>query len=222
MIFKRRTPKSWARWAWHLIWPQGGWGRAFNYVSHRVRRLPDSPRRISRGIFVGVFTTFTPFYGIHFVIAAVFARLFNGNIIAALMGTFFGNPLTYVPIGIICLKTGHFILGTEFQDDMNIGQRFAGAGRDLRDNFMAAFTKAEADWTRLAGFHDEIFIPYLVGGLVPGMISAVICYYLSLPLITAYQNRRRGRIKAKLAELRAKQNMKLAEKAKDQIGREEV
>ncbi|GFE66401.1 hypothetical protein KIN_34750 [Litoreibacter roseus] len=211
-MFKRRTPKSWALWALHLFWPQGGWARAFYYVKHRVRRLPDSPRKISRGIFAGVFTTFTPFYGIHFVIAAVLATVMRGNIVASLMATFFGNPLTYLPIGIISLKTGHFILGTKFQDDMNLAYQFTGAARELKDNFYAIFTDDVADWARLGRFYDEVFFPYMIGGIIPGLIAATICYYLSVPLITVYQNRRRGRLKAKFDEIRAKQ---LAKKAKD-------
>lgn len=212
MVFKRRTPKSWALWALHLLWPQGGWGRAAQYVKHRVRRLPDSPKRISRGILVGVFTTFTPFYGLHFFIAAGLAKLGRGNILAALMSTFFGNPLTYLPIGVISLKTGHFLLGTEFEENMNIGRRFAGAWRDLKHNFWAMFTDDRANWHRLQGFYDEVFFPYMVGGVLPGVIAGITCYYLSLPLITAYQNRRKGRLKAKLQELRDKKAAKAAEK----------
>lgn len=211
-MFKRRTPKSWALWFWHLIWPQGGWGRAFEYVKHRVRRLPDSPEKISRGIWAGVFTTFTPFYGIHFFIAAGIATVMRGNILASLMATFFGNPLTYLPIGIISLQTGHFLLGTEFEEDMNIGQRFGGAARDLKNNFFAMFSDAEADWHGLSIFYNEVFFPYLVGGIIPGIIAATICYYLSVPVIRVYQSRRRGRIKAKLEEIRAR---KAAAKAND-------
>ena len=33
--------------------------------------------------------------------------------LAALTGTFFGNPLTYVPIGVISLNFGCFILGID-------------------------------------------------------------------------------------------------------------
>ena len=82
-----------------FVYPPGGWGRAFQYVKHRVRRLPDKPERIARGIWAGVFTAFTPFYGLHFIVAVLLARIMNGNMLAALTGTFFGNPLTYFPIG---------------------------------------------------------------------------------------------------------------------------
>lgn len=215
-MFKRRTPKSWALWALHLIWPQGGWARAFEYVKHRVRRLPDAPHRIARGIFAGVFTTFTPFYGFHFFIAAFVAKVMRGNILAALMATFFGNPLTYLPIGVVSLKTGHFLLGTEFEENMNIGRRFAGAWRDLKDNFIAMFTDDVAHWDRLAGFYDEVFFPYMVGGLIPGIVAGAIAYYISCPLIAAYQNRRTGRIKAKLEEIRRRKAAKKAEDSRAQ------
>ena len=45
----------------------GGWARAFHYVKAPGAPLARfSPERIARGIWAGVFTTFTPFYGLHF------------------------------------------------------------------------------------------------------------------------------------------------------------
>ena len=111
VVFKRRTPKTWLAAIRDFFWPRGGWTRAFHYVKHRLRRLPDSPERIARGIWAGVFTTFTPFYGMHFVVAAILALFMRGNILAALMGTFFGNPLTYVPIGRPVPATGPLASG---------------------------------------------------------------------------------------------------------------
>ena len=61
MVFKRRDRRAVINIMRDLLWPKGGWSRAFQYVKHRVRRLPDTPERIARGIWVGVFTTFTPF-----------------------------------------------------------------------------------------------------------------------------------------------------------------
>ena len=101
MVFKRRDRRSALRVVGEALYPRGGWGRAFEYVKHRVRRLPDSPERIARGIWAGVFVTFTPFFGLHFIFAALIARMMQGNILASLMATFFGIPLTYVPIGVL-------------------------------------------------------------------------------------------------------------------------
>ena len=206
MVFKRRDPRSFLRAIGEFLWPRGGWGRGYLYIKHRIRRLPDSPERIARGIWAGVFTTFTPFYTVHFIVAFLIARTMRGNILAALMATFFGNPLTYVPIGVVSLKTGHFLLGTEFDEGAHrsfVG-KFIDAGDDLKSNFIALFTGKDPDWHGLEVFFREVFHPYLVGGLIPGAITATVFYYISVTFIRAYQKRRRKRIKAKFEAIRKK------------------
>lgn len=206
MVFKRRERRSWLGIAVEVLYPRGGWARAFQYMHHRLRRIPDSPERIARGIFAGVYATFTPFYGLHFILAVLLARAMKGNVVAALIGTFFGNPLTYIPIIAISLKTGHFILGTELQRevDNSVLESFFGAARDLLENFLALFTPVEANWTHLAVFYHDVFFPALVGGIVPGIVSGLACYYLSLPVVRAYQKHRRARLKKKMDSLRSK------------------
>ncbi|MCK0121955.1 MAG: DUF2062 domain-containing protein [Yoonia sp.] len=203
MVFKRRDRRPVWQVVADFIYPRGGWSRAAQYVKHRVRRLPDTPEKISRGVWAGVFTAFTPFYSMHFVVAFLLARLMRGNVLAALMGTFFGNPLTYVPIAVASLGTGHWLLGTRPVDDVDasIGAKFGGAFHDLWHNFLAIFTPARADWHGLAIFYDEVFYPYMIGGIIPGIICATFCYYLSVPLISAYQKRRQKVLRAKLASL---------------------
>ena len=208
MVFKRREKRPLWQVVFELFWPRGGWSRAAQYVRHRLHRLPDTPEKIARGIFAGVFTTFTPFYGLHFLTAAIIAFVMRGNILAALLATFFGNPLTYVPIGVISMRMGYFLLGTPAHSDDHIarslGGKFMDAGEALQHNFMAMFTDATVDWHRLKIFYDEVFFPYLIGGIIPGLVAATICYIISVPLIRAYQKRRSGAIKAKLAALKAK------------------
>ena len=215
MVFKRRDPKPFLRAVLEALWPRGGWGRAFHYVKHRVRRLPDEPERIARGIWAGVFTTFTPFYGVHFVVAACLATAMRGNILASLMATFFGNPLSYVPIGLISLQTGHWLLGAKMseENERSFSGKFADAGGDLWLNLKAVVTGDPQDWAGLAVFFDEIFFPYMIGGIIPGVVVATICYYVSVPLIRAYQHRRKGVIKAKFEVLKARAAAKAAAKA---------
>jgi len=220
VVFKRRDKLPWWKATLHFLWPKSGWSRAFQYVKHRVRRLPDPPHRIARGIFSGVFVTFSPFFGLHFFLAAGLAWIMRGNIVAALLATFVGNPLTFLAIGASSLQTGYFLLGIrnvpEFEEHGTLGTKFVDAGRDLKDNIWAIFTDARADWTRLEIFYDEVFFPYMVGGILPGLIAGIVAYYLSLPVIQAYQNRRKGRIKDKLTALKEKAVEKKAKsKAKD-------
>lgn len=211
MVFRRRDRRPLWRVALEFLWPRGGWGRAAQYVRHRVRRLPDTPEKISRGIWAGVFTAFTPFYGLHFIAAALIAKVMRGNILASLMATFFGNPLTYLPIAYASLTTGHWLLGTRLDRALldeqaprgacGIGCQFQNAFNDLWHNFLAIFSDEKMDWHGLTAFNREVFYPYLVGGIIPGIFAATIAYYLSVPVIKAYQNRRRKRLREKLAQL---------------------
>lgn len=218
-MFKRRQRRSIGRIVVESLWPRGGWGRAAQYVRHRVRRLPDSPERISRGIMAGVFTTFTPFYGLHFFVSALLAWMMRGNILAAMLGTFFGNPLTYVPIGVVSLQTGHFLLGSRpppGADNKALGGKFYDAGAELWHNFVAMFTSAEPHWDGLARFWAEVFFPYLVGGLIPGIVAGVAAYYMSLPLVSAYQRRRRAAILRRAAKAQEEQAELQAQASIDQ------
>jgi uncharacterized protein len=206
LVFRRRDRRPILRVIADLFYPRGGWKRSFRYVRHRVRRLPDTPERIARGIWAGVFTSFSPLFGLHFIIAAVIARAMRGNTLAALMATFFGNPVTFVFIALTSMKTGNFLLGTKFEEGshLSIGGKFAGAFEDLKNNFIAMFIGSETDWHALGVFYKEVFLPYLVGGLIPGAVAATICFYISLPLIRAYKYRRRGAIKAKFEAIKKK------------------
>ncbi len=210
-MFKRREKRSWLQWIADSLYPRGGWGRAASYVIYRIRRLPDPPYRIARGIFAGVMVTFTPFYGLHFFLATLVALLVRGNILAALMATFFGNPLTYVPIAIVSMKTGHFLLGTEFDTTVNrsLARKFIDAWWEFVGNLRAAITGHSANWSELALFYNEVLLPFTIGGIIPGIICGLIAYYLSAPVISAYQKRR-------LSKLRRRAEKRLAKKAADQ------
>ncbi|WP_407494188.1 DUF2062 domain-containing protein [Pseudooceanicola sp. MF1-13] len=217
MVFKRRDRRPLWLIAFEFFWPRGGWGRAFTYVKHRMRRLPDTPEKIARGIFAGVVTVFTPFYGLHFFVAALIAFIVRGNILAALLATFVGNPLTYVPIALLSTQIGLFLLGRHPHaagDEDTFVQKFLFAAEDLKDNVIALFTDVDADWTALGVFYHDIFYPYMIGGIIPGVISGLAAYYLSVPLIRAYQARRRGVLKKKLAAIRAKSDAGKPPKAK--------
>jgi hypothetical protein len=207
VVFKRRDRRPFWKIVADFLWPKGGWSRAFHYVKHRLRRLPDPPHRIARGIFAGIFVTFSPLFGFHFLAAIGLAWILRGNLIASLLATFVGNPLTFVPIAAISIRTGYFLLGKDDGERRvmeSLGRAFTQAWMDLKANVWAAFTPAEADWDRLSVFFDDVFLPYLVGGILPGLIFGMIGYYVSLPLIAAYQNRRRGLIKAKWEALKEK------------------
>lgn len=212
MVFKRRNKLSWGRWIAEGIYPRSGWKRAATYVGHRLKRLPGNPYHIARGIGVGVYVSFTPFFGFHFVFAALLAMLFRGSILAAILGTFFGNPLTFPLIATGSLTLGRWFFSGELDGslDPNPEQHkallilFGLAASDFWTNFKAIFTVQGEDWSNLKLFFSDVFLPYLVGGTGPGIIAGVTAYLLSRPLIEAYQKRRKGVLITRWKERRAK------------------
>jgi len=206
VVFKRREKRTWGQSTRDLVWPRGGWGRSVSYIRHRLNRLPDQPHRIARGVFAGIFISFTPLYGIHLIGAALLARLLRGNVLASLFASLVGNPLTFPVIAVISIKLGHLMLGQTADPMLADGliQIFAEALADIRHNLIAAFTAEPTHWVGMADFFRGIFWPYLLGGLLPGLASGLAGYYISLPLVTAYQARRRQRMKDRSAKLRAK------------------
>jgi len=217
VVFKRRTPRSYFRIVVETFYPRGGWRRASQYVAYRLRRLPDPAHKISRGIAAGVFTSFTPIFGFHFIIAAAIAWALRGNLIASLLATFFGNPVTFPFIAAVSMEVGAWILGSPPVPLNRVGGAFSQAFTEIWHNMTVIFTDETAHWDRLAAFFDVIFLPYLVGGLVPGMLAAIAAYYLSYPLIVTYQKardrRRQARIKKKLRKAtEARERAEAAEK----------
>lgn len=206
MVFKRRDRRPLLTLIREFLWPRGGWTRAFHYVKHRVNRLPDRPHRVARGVFAGVFISFTPLFGFHFLGAAGVAILMRGNVLAALLATFFGNPLTTPIIAVSSVELGRWMLGrkhAEAEADTLV-QTFLAAGADLKHNLFALFNSDVTHWGGLVGFFHDVWLPYMVGGIIPGIICSAICYYLTIPLVDAYQKRRRARLKDRLDTLRAR------------------
>lgn len=182
------------------VYPQGGFRRSAMYLWHRMRRLPDPPHRIARGIWAGIFISFTPLFGLHFALAALLAWVMGGNILAALLATAVGNPLTFPVIAVVSVELGNALLRTGVQGvpASQILPVFAYAGAEVWENFLAMFTSDATHWQRLDHFFHGLFLPYLTGSILPGMIAATIGYYLSLPLIGTYQ-----RLKARRRRERA-------------------
>lgn len=202
MVFKRRDrPPFWMRLR-EWISPRKGWRRGFEYLGHRVKRIPDSPHRIAIGFAAGAFVSFSPLFGFHFFLAALLAWIVRGNVLAGLIGTIVGNPLTFPAIAAGSLGLGRLMLGGS---DRAI--RFEEVTLAFSEAFSAIWHTTQTLWgqgayelNRLDGFLNEVFLPYAVGGLVTGGICAVLTYFICRPIVAAYQSRRRLRLMERARE----------------------
>ncbi len=84
----------------------------FRSAFRRLLALDDPPERTALAFSIGVFIAFSPFLGLHTIMATAVAFLFRFNKIAIYTGTFINNPfLTLVPIIIASYAIGALILG---------------------------------------------------------------------------------------------------------------
>jgi uncharacterized protein len=212
MIFKRRERPSTYDRVRATVAPRKGFWRGFDYINKRMRRLPDSPHRIALGFACGALASFTPFFGLHFIVAAALAWLVRGNIIASLFGTIVGNPLTFPLIASTSLWTGRWILGLYHRgsDFEVITHAFAEGMNSLWGTVKSWFGYGPSMLDGLRVFMADIFVPYLIGGIIPGLIVATICYLVMGPLVAAYQKRRRKKLLAIQARQRARLDAELA------------
>ncbi|MBK0400062.1 DUF2062 domain-containing protein [Limibaculum sp. M0105] len=179
MIFKRREkPPFWDRMR-EIMYPRKGALRGVHYLRKRIHRLPDSPHRIALGFACGAMASFTPFFGFHFGIAAALAFLLRGNLLASAFGTAVGNPLTFPFIAAASLQTGWLILGNK--------------PHVVDEGFSVHWLVANIE---------TIFVPYLVGGIAPGLLTSFAAYWLLGPIVEAYQERRRKKLEALAADRR--------------------
>ena len=96
--------------------------------------------------------------------------------------------------------------------DRSVIGKFTDAFGEIFYNLYATVVGQPTDWASLGPFYREVLLPFSVGGLIPGLITGLICYYLSVPVITAYQKRRLSKMRKKAEKRLAKRLAKDAER----------
>ena len=198
-MFKRRERRSIFRFFNEVIFSLKGTKRAIEYVGIRLKRIPDTPHKISLGMSCGIFASFTPLFGLHFLIAGLLSYVLRANVLASLIGTFVGNPLTFPIITVFNLKIGEWIVGSSEYSSDDGGKIFEGFLDFIFLIYKSLFTDGsfgENSVPRMNEFFNGVFIPYSLGGFIFGIIIAIISYFLLRPLVSTYQ-KKRDSLKAK-------------------------
>ena len=177
MLFRRRETESWMARLRTAVWPRNGWSRSVRYFAKRVLRLSGSPHTVAAGVAAGVFASFTPFIGLHFIISFILAFVVGGNMLAAGIGTFVGNPLTFPFIWASTYSLGSRILG------LSEGMALTEIHRGFHDKSL------EALW--------PIIGPMLVGAIPIGVPVAAVFYVISFFAVRTFRDMRRERLDAR-------------------------
>jgi uncharacterized protein (DUF2062 family) len=202
MLFGRREPASWRETFRVAIWPRRSWVRSAKYIAKRVLRLTGSPHAIAAGVAAGVFASFTPFLGFHFIIAFAVAYVIAGNFIAAAMGTFFGNPLSFPFIWGSTYSVGHFILSGAGTHGAEItGSAHLRMGEIARADFFEIGIIGILQ--KISGLWDPVVKPMLVGAIPLGIAAGIVAYVITRWLAIAFRAARKKQLEAKAARLGA-------------------
>lgn len=145
------------------------WLRSLRYYYHRLVRMRGTPEAIARGLAIGVFAGWFPWFGFQIVVAIALATLLRGNRMVAAAATWVSNPFTYVPI---------------FAFNFHIGQRLLGSQLDSVQLHHLTSWKAV---TELGG---DFLVPLFFGCLVVGAVLAIKSYLVSRWLIGQARQRR--------------------------------
>jgi uncharacterized protein (DUF2062 family) len=171
MLFRRRETESFLERMRVHLWPRRSWSRSSRYVVYRLKRLSDTPHAVALGFAAGVFAAITPFIGTHLVMAMLLAWVIGGSVVAAVLGTFLGNPLTYPAIWYVTYQVGNFMLG--------------GAAAEQPIDLSGGIFQSSLEqlW--------PILKPMTLGSLPLGLAVAALSYVLVKPMVDAYKRRRR-------------------------------
>ena len=193
-MFRRRKPLSALKQLRAVIWPERGFRRLLSYIFQRIIRLPGTPASIASGFASGIAASFTPFLGLHFILAGALAMLFRGNVLASAIGTFFGNPWTFILIWLADYEVGlgvihAFGFGADLQV-LSIDELVAIMGNVIR---FLSFT-GNISWTNLSRDIEQVFMPLLIGGTVLGAIAWVATFLMTLWAVKGWRLHRAKRL----------------------------
>jgi uncharacterized protein (DUF2062 family) len=142
----------------------------FRAAFRRLLAIDDPPERTALAFSIGIFIAFSPFLGLHTIMATVVAFAFRFNKVAIYTGTFINNPfLTLVPIIIISYAVGAFFLGRP----LGIPDEGIALLQDphlfSRDYYRRLFLQS---W--------NIVWPFAVGATILSIVCSLLAYPLTL------------------------------------------
>jgi uncharacterized protein (DUF2062 family) len=137
--------------------------------------IHDSPRRTAAAFAVGVFFGFSPFLGLHTVLALGVAFLFGLNRVAVLIGVYSNLPWIIAAWYALTTAAGAWILRTRLP---------RGLGERLRQLFTLSLFHPEF-WRRLLHLMRPLFWPYFVGSLLGAAVLCVVSYWVTRAFLEA-------------------------------------
>ncbi len=137
--------------------------------------IHDSPKRTAAAYAFGVFWGFSPFLGLHTVLAVALAFVFNLNRVAVLVGVYSDLPWIMAPYYTLTTVLGAEILGTRLPHDFTA---------QFQALFALSLWHAEF-WRRLVTLLRPFLWSYTVGSLIGSAVLSALAYRVALAFVIA-------------------------------------
>jgi len=124
---------------------------------YSILSMDSHPGHIAAGFAVGVFISFTPFFGLHTPMAIAAAFLLRLNKVTCVTGAWVNTPITMVPILGLSYKLGGFL-----------------RGRPLRELPL----QGGLEWHNLQKYAKSLILGSSLLGFCAAIIAYFVCYYL--------------------------------------------
>ena len=164
--------------------------RTKKYISLSIKRIKGTPQALSLGLATGIAISFTPFIGLHALLAIFISWVIGGSMAAALIGTLFGNPWTFPFIWYFTFEIGQFInygfLSYEEEFSFKVIKKEVSTLLAIIKNIIifANIFELEENVAKLK------LIPFMVVGSIPLVfISWIFSYFLFLIIFKSYKKK---------------------------------
>ncbi|MBD0371945.1 MAG: DUF2062 domain-containing protein [Pyrinomonadaceae bacterium] len=145
----------------------------FRKSLRRLLAIDDPPERTALAFSIGIFIAFSPFLGLHTILATFLAFVFRFNKVAIYTGTFINNPfLTLVPIILASYAIGALVMGRPL--------RLPEEGMQL---LKEPHLLTASYWLELWHHAWDILLPFSIGGMALSVVCSLAAYPLTLGLL---------------------------------------
>jgi uncharacterized protein (DUF2062 family) len=181
LFASQRRPGVWER-SRSAILPRMGYRRTFRYRLQRIARMAGSPHYLAAGVAIGIALALTPWFGLHFVLAFILARLFRASLPLALAFTLLNNPWTLPLVMVSDYELGRAILGSS----------------------AIGLPPVEAiSWSYLLSDGEALLIPLIVGSTPLALLGFCVIYWPLRHKVGRMQVERRAKLEARRAAILA-------------------
>ncbi len=137
--------------------------------------IDDTPQRTAAAFALGVFFGFSPFLGLHTLLAVLLAFLLEYNRVAVLLGVYSNLPWIIAPYYAFVTMGGAMVTGHPIPP---------GFRSQIASLFALSLLDASF-WQRLAVIMRPLLWPYTVGSMLGACLLAVFAYPLALAFVAS-------------------------------------